>query len=103
MDDRPTPARAARTFFKELRGESLQRGVITGHSRAKLRRRIQVETFGNLDLLIVNARVRFTGIAQVEPGRPRCPRGVCLQLHCAPERLVTERRTGWRSFVPAAS
>ena len=85
MDDRLTPARAARTFFKELRGESLQRRVITGHSRAKFRQRVQVETFGNLDLLIVNARVRFTGIAQVEPGRPRCLRGVCLQLPWAPD------------------
>src|ERR1700733_11845340 len=33
MDDRPTPARAG-LFFRELRRESLQRGVITGHSRA---------------------------------------------------------------------
>ena len=95
MDDRPTPARAG-LFFRELRRESLQRGVITGHSRAKLRRRIQVETFGNLDLLIVNARVRFTGIAQVEPGRPRCLRGVWVfsRLGRLTERLVTERRTG---------
>jgi hypothetical protein len=39
----------------------------------KIRLKVQVETFGNLDLLIVNVSEHLTKIAHVEPSR-RCHR-----------------------------
>jgi len=39
----------------------------------KMRLKVQVETFGNLDLLIVNVSEHLTMIAHVEPSR-RCHR-----------------------------